>query len=109
MPTLSDQLDEACDPLADLRRCFVERTRSRVELLRQALAATAPTVESIAPLAHQLAGSAGTFGYARLGRAAAALEDAALAAHAMHGVVESGLLTPHLLAIEQAVAGLDAA
>lgn len=108
MPTVSDHVDDSFDPLADLRQRFVERTRSRVDRLRQAFSVEAPDIRLIAPLAHQLAGSAGTFGYARLGRAAAALEDAALAAHAAQGLIDQRLLEPHLLAIEHAAVALDA-
>jgi HPt (histidine-containing phosphotransfer) domain-containing protein len=62
------------DPLADLRARFVSRTRERLVALREAIAAEPPALVAIGELAHQLAGSAGMFGYAALGRAAAALD-----------------------------------
>lgn len=102
-----DQLDSAMDPLADLRGRFIERSRQRVAMLRAALSGERPSVETIAPLAHQIAGSAGTFGYAALGRAAATLEDVARAAGATGEPLDAALIRPHLMALESLLARAD--
>lgn len=65
------------DPLADLRTRFAARTLERIEALRGAIDRVGVDAEAparIVELAHQLAGSAGTFGYAALSQAAASLE-----------------------------------
>lgn len=65
------------DPLAELRARFVARTIKRVAALRTAIervAVDADAPAQIVDLAHQLAGSAGTFGYTALSHAAATLE-----------------------------------
>jgi HPt (histidine-containing phosphotransfer) domain-containing protein len=108
MAMLVDQLDSALDPLADLRGRFVERSRQRIAMLRAVLAGD-PSVETIAPLAHQIAGSAGTFGYAALGRAAATLEDVARAAGSTGAPLDVALIRPHLLALESLLARVDPA
>ncbi len=70
------------DPLAELRARFAARTRERVAAM-QALVAGWRAGRASGPLddlrrqAHQLAGSAGTFGFAALAEAAASLEAAA--------------------------------
>lgn len=72
----------APDPLADLRRRFVARTQERLAELSGLVGAAEPEAaasDRLVRLAHQLAGSAGTFGCTELGRAAAALEDVARA------------------------------
>jgi HPt (histidine-containing phosphotransfer) domain-containing protein len=103
----ADTFDRASDPLAELRGRFFERSRQRVATLRAALAADRPSVATIAPLAHQLAGSAGTFGYAALGRAAATLEDVARAAGSPGAPLDVALIRPHLLALEWQLARAD--
>jgi HPt (histidine-containing phosphotransfer) domain-containing protein len=68
------------DPLADLRARFVARTRERVAALGRAIehiAADPGAPATIVDLTHQLAGSAGTFGYTALSEAAATLEGVA--------------------------------
>jgi HPt (histidine-containing phosphotransfer) domain-containing protein len=107
MAMLVDRLDSALDPLADLRGRFIERSLQRVAMLRAALAGDRPSVAMIAPLAHQLAGSAGTFGYAALGRAAATLEDVARAAGSTGAPLDVALIRPHLLALEWQLARAD--
>jgi HPt (histidine-containing phosphotransfer) domain-containing protein len=65
------------DPLADLRARFAARTIERVGALRTAIERVAVDHDALArivELAHQLAGSAGTFGHTDLSRAAATLE-----------------------------------
>jgi HPt (histidine-containing phosphotransfer) domain-containing protein len=109
MAMLVDRLDSALDPLADLRSRFIERSLQRVAMLRAALAGDRPSVATIAPLAHQLAGSAGTFGYAALGRAAATLEDVARAAGSTGAPLDVALIRPHLLALESLLARVDPA
>ena len=109
MPTVPDHPDSALDPLADLRRRFVDRSRLRLAALNDALASDAPGVEAIASLAHQLAGSAGTFGYSALSRTAAALEDAVRAASRAHAGIDPSGLRAHVLALETAFAEIDAA
>ena len=107
MPTISEHPDAAVDPLADLRRRFVDRSRLRIAALDAALADDEPSVETIAPLAHQLAGSAGTFGYAALSRAAATLEDAVRCAGAAHARIDPNPLRPLMLALAKAFAETD--
>ncbi len=66
--------------LAELRRRFRERARTRVGELRPLVAALARGGDDdgvrrrARRLAHELAGGAGSFGHPELGRAAAALE-----------------------------------
>ena len=65
------------DPLADLRARFTTRTMERVAALRVAIERVAVDSDAsaqIVDLAHQIAGSAGTFGHAALSQAAATLE-----------------------------------
>jgi HPt (histidine-containing phosphotransfer) domain-containing protein len=65
------------DPLADLRARFAKRTLERIDALHDAIDRVGTDAEAparIVELAHQLAGSAGTFGYAALSQAAASLE-----------------------------------
>jgi HPt (histidine-containing phosphotransfer) domain-containing protein len=60
--------------LADLRRRFLERTRKE----RMQLASACQTIdrEELRRVSHGLAGSAGIFGFADLGRSAQTLEEA---------------------------------
>ncbi len=108
MPTADAYPDSAVDPLADLRRRFVDRSRQRIKALGDALAVDAPDIEAIAPLAHQLAGSAGTFGYAALSRAAATLEDAVRAAGGANAWIDASQLQAQFLALETAFEEIDA-
>lgn len=65
------------DPLADLRARFAARTIERVGALRTAIECVTIDPDALARivnLAHQLAGSAGTFGHAPLSQKAATLE-----------------------------------
>jgi len=65
------------DPLADLRARFAARTIERVAALRTAIERVGVDPDAparIVDLAHQLAGSAGTFGHPALSEAAATLE-----------------------------------
>ena len=109
------------DPLADLRARFIDRSRERVRSLRSLIDAGpgqqarhhAGTEEvsaaaAIARLAHQLAGAAGTFGYAALGEAAAALEDRARAAQDDTSTFDPMPLTPILQVLEARMAELEA-
>lgn len=80
MPRASVPAADPCDPLAALRERFRSRTRQRLAALHEALEQQPPSLATVAAVAHQLAGSAGTFGYRALSEAAAALEDAARAA-----------------------------
>ena len=110
------------DPLADLRARFIDRSRERVRSLRSLIDAGpgrqarhhAGTEEvsaaaAIARLAHQLAGAAGTFGYAALGEAAAALEDRARAAQDDDtSTFDPMPLTPILQVLEARMADLEA-
>lgn len=107
MPTVSALPVDAFDPLADLRRRFVDRARQRIAALGDAIVSDQPDSEAIAALAHQLAGSAGTFGYAKLSRAAAALEDAVQAAGGTSGKIDPSRLQPHFLALKMAFAEID--
>lgn len=108
MPTASDLPIDAPDPLADLRRRFVERARLRLAELDAAL--TGPgTARTVAAVAHQLAGSAGTFGYGALSRAAAALEDAVRVGWPADARIEPALLGRQVAALRAAVAALAAA
>ena len=109
------------DPLADLRGRFIARSRERVQSLRRLIdaapdhrarhaaeAAAEPAALAIARLAHQLAGAAGTFGYAALGQAAAVLEDRARAAKGDASTFDPLPLTPLLQALEACMAELEA-
>lgn len=109
------------DALADLRARFIARSRERVQNLRSLIDAApahparhgAGTKEvsaaaAIARLAHQLAGAAGTFGYAALGEAAAALEDRARAAEDDASTFDPLPLTPILQVLEARIADLEA-
>jgi HPt (histidine-containing phosphotransfer) domain-containing protein len=107
MPMAADRFVSAPDALADLRGRFIERSLQRVAMLRATLAGDRPSVDAIAPLAHQLAGNAGTFGYAALGRAAATLEDVARAAGSTSAPLDVALIRPHLLALESQLARAD--
>lgn len=82
------------DPLADLRARFVARSCDRLGELAAIVAepaVDATALERLVRLAHQLAGSAGTFGCCELGRAAARLEEMALS-HLLPGkAVDSGV------------------
>lgn len=109
MPTVFAHSHSALDPLADLRHRFVERSRMRIAALADALAGDEPDLVSMASLAHQLAGSAGTFGYAALGRAAAALEDAFRAAGGPDTRINLGRLRALVPALETAFAEIEAA
>ena len=107
------------DPLADLRARFIDRSRERVATLRALIDAGAesrpaaadaphdcPPAEAIARLAHQLAGAAGTFGYAALSEAAAALEDHARAALHRIATVDPSPLAPLVATVEARLAEL---
>jgi HPt (histidine-containing phosphotransfer) domain-containing protein len=108
------------DPLADLRARFIGRSRERVRSLRSLIDAGPgharhhPETEgvsaaaAVARLAHQLAGAAGTFGYAALGAAAAALEDRARAAQDETSIFDPIPLTPILQVLEARMAELEA-
>jgi len=109
------------DPLADLRARFIARSRERVQSLRGLIdaapdqrardaagSAAEPAAAAIARLAHQLAGAAGTFGYAALGEAAAILEDRARAAEGAASTFDPLPLTPLLRALEARMAELEA-
>lgn len=62
------------DPLAPLRDRF--RTRAKSDLQRlQDLAASDPAGDALQRLVHNIAGAAGTFGYASLSEAAMAIDD----------------------------------
>lgn len=60
--------------LAPLRRRFAEELPSRIEAMRTALAADPPRRDDALRAAHSLAGTAGTFGFFKLGDAARQLE-----------------------------------
>lgn len=67
------------DPLAELRARFAARTQERLanihELVAEWQAGTANgKLDELRRAAHQLAGSAGTFGFVALAQAAASLE-----------------------------------
>jgi HPt (histidine-containing phosphotransfer) domain-containing protein len=94
------------DPLADLRVRFLSRTRERLLTLREAIAAEPPALTVIGELAHQLAGSAGTFGYAALGRAAASLDSQAKAVGSA-AVPDRAPLRAQLATIEARFAELE--
>jgi len=102
---------EPVDPLADLRRRFLARSRQRLDELTAIVAAPTlgpPALERLVRLAHQLAGSAGTFGCAELGRAAARLEDAAVEQAATAGGRPlpprlAGILAARLAVVEAAL------
>lgn len=108
------------DTLADLRARFIARSRERVQSLRILIDAgpgqhprhdagseEVPAAAAIVRLAHQLAGAAGTFGYAALGEAAAALEDRARAAQGGASTFDPMRLTPILQALEARMAELE--
>jgi HPt (histidine-containing phosphotransfer) domain-containing protein len=100
------------DPLAELRSRFVARTKDRVAALRAAVDREPNDEEAasmIASLAHQIAGTAGTFGYPALGRAAAALEDAADSRDGSSAAARCELLHARFSAVEASVAALDEA
>jgi HPt (histidine-containing phosphotransfer) domain-containing protein len=100
------------DPLAELRSRFVARTKDRVAALRVAIEREPNNEEAtsmIASLAHQIAGAAGTFGYAALGRAAAALEDAADNRDRSSAAARCEVLHARFSAVEASVAALDEA
>ncbi|HYC98393.1 Hpt domain-containing protein [Brevundimonas sp.] len=61
------------DPLELLRALFIERCRTDLERLRR-LESDDP---DLGPIAHQLAGSAGSFGYPEVSEAAAVVDDRA--------------------------------
>lgn len=107
MPTAADLPIDASDPLADLRRRFVERARLRLAELDAALAGPA-TARAVAAVAHQLAGSAGTFGYGALSRAAAALEDAVRDGWPPDTLIEPSRLGDRVAALRAAAAALEA-
>ena len=109
------------DLLADLRARFIARSRERVRSLRILIDAgpgqqarhdagteEVPAATAIARLAHQLAGAAGTFGYAALGEAAATLEDRARAARGDASTFDPMPLTPMLKVLEARMAELEA-
>jgi HPt (histidine-containing phosphotransfer) domain-containing protein len=98
------------DPLADLRARWIARSRERVANLRTIVddlvamgnGATneSAALESIARLAHQLAGSAGTFGYCRLSEAAATLEDHARKTSGNAATIAPSQIVPSLEILE---------
>ncbi len=104
----SDPLET--DPLADLRARWIARSRERVANLRtivDALVAMdgsttddSAALDAIARIAHQLAGSAGTFGYGGLSEAAATLEDHARVTSGNAATVAPTLLVPVLATLE---------
>lgn len=111
------------DPLVELRARFIARSRERVTSLRALLdAATeeridasarsddnepdATPAEAIVRLAHQLAGAAGTFGYAAMSEAAAALEDRVRATGQTARALDVGSLEPLVAALESRITEL---
>ena len=109
------------DPLADLRCRFIDRSRERVARLRALLeeatrrhgppgdvAPGLACADAIARLAHQLAGAAGTFGYAAVSEAAAALEDRARAAAEAVGGLDPQPLHEGMAVLETRMAALAA-
>ena len=67
------------DPLAELRSRFAARTQERLAAIHELVAewragAASGQLDELRRAAHQLAGSAGTFGFAALAEAAASLE-----------------------------------
>jgi chemotaxis protein histidine kinase CheA len=101
------------DPLADLRARWIARSRERVVNLRTIVdalvamdgstTADSAALDAIARIAHQLAGSAGTFGYAGLSEAAATLEDHARAISDNAATVAPTLLVPILETLEASI------
>lgn len=67
------------DGIEALRRRFVERTRREGAVIEQWQASGGPVSAEIERLVHNLAGAAGTFGYAELNAAAARIDDRLLA------------------------------
>ena len=61
------------DPLELLRARFIDRCRSDLEQLR----GLAPDHPDVGPIAHRLAGSAGSFGYPEISEAAAVVDNRA--------------------------------
>ena len=61
------------DPLELLRARFIDRCRSDLEQLR----GLAPDHPDVGPIAHRLAGSAGSFGYPEISEVAAEVDDRA--------------------------------
>ena len=110
------------DPLYDLRARFIHRSQERVASLRALIAPSddsrmptstaartgaVPTpAQAILRLAHQLAGAAGTFGYAAVSESASALEDGVRAATQRSQSLDPKLLEPLLEALEARVAEL---
>lgn len=100
-------LDNLVDPLADLRVRFLDRSRQRVAMLGEALASEPPRIDTIAQLAHQIAGSAGTFGYPALSRAAATLEATARTADESSAPANRNALRLLLHDLEAQLVALD--
>lgn len=99
------------DPLAELRARFIARCRERITGLRTLIdgaAGEGTSVEALVRLAHQLAGAAGTFGYATLGRTAATLEDRVLAEAQGASTVDPRPLAALLASLEAQIAELEA-
>ena len=99
------------DPLADLRARFAVRTIERVGALRTAVEQVAvhpSALAQIVDLAHQLAGSAGTFGHPLLSQAAATLEAVARQRCDSPAPPDAGVLKQHLSQIESCAATLAA-
>lgn len=71
------------DRLAALRARFVERSKREATSLHRALddlaAGAAPDLQEMRRIAHVMSGTAGTFGYNRLGTAAEAFESTLVA------------------------------
>lgn len=99
------------DPLADLRARFAARTMERIAALRRTieqLPSDPGAPAKIVDLAHQLAGSAGTFGYPALSQAAATLEAIARRQCGSSTPPSSDMLEQPLSEIESCTATLAA-
>jgi HPt (histidine-containing phosphotransfer) domain-containing protein len=68
-------MSEPTDKLLQLRRAYAAKLPGKIEALRAAWRQSPPDLAALAALAHQLAGTAPSFGYQELGLLAATLEE----------------------------------